>query len=143
MTELEKAARMAVNAWLDLHGMPELCKEMQALRRALEQEAQQESEAVRAAWMAGYTEGERQALEQPAQQEPKFVRNVDGVPCITLAEHKHLMRSRPQAREPLSDEQIAEIAASPAAIPGRYVYSFAFAFARAIEAAHGITGSKP
>ena len=29
-----------------------------------EQPAQQESEAVRAAWMAGYTEGEREAIEK-------------------------------------------------------------------------------
>jgi hypothetical protein len=27
-------------------------------------------------------------------QEPKFVRMVDGVPCITLAEHKHLMAAK-------------------------------------------------
>jgi hypothetical protein len=42
--------------------------------------------------------------------------------------------STPPKREPLSDEEIAEIAATPAAIPGSYVHSFA----RAIEAAHGI-----
>jgi hypothetical protein len=44
----------------------------------------------------------------------------------------------PPQRQPLTDEQIAEIAATPAAIPGSYVHSFA----RAIEAAHGITGEK-
>jgi len=27
-------------------------------------------------------------------QEPKFVRMVEGVPCITLAEHKHLMAAK-------------------------------------------------
>jgi len=41
---------------------------------------------------------------------------------------------RPQPRKPLTDEQIAEIASTPAAIVGSYVHTFA----RAIEAAHGI-----
>lgn len=46
-----------------------------------EQPAQQESEAVRAAWMTGYTEGEREAIEkeqQPAQQqEPTLQEQLD------------------------------------------------------------------
>ena len=41
---------------------------------------------------------------------------------------------RPQFRKPLTYEQIAEIASTPAAIVGSYVHTFA----RAIEAAHGI-----
>ena len=87
----------------------------------------------------------REALaEQPAQQEwpkPKFVRNVDGVPCITLVEHEYLMRSRtfPPASKPLTDAQIGAVAAdiwgSVLIAPQSYQ-----AFARAIEAAHGITG---
>lgn len=44
------------------------------------------------------------------------------------------IRDLPPQRKPLTDEQITEIAATPAAIPGSYVHSFA----RAIEAAHGI-----
>lgn len=39
-----------------------------------------------------------------------------------------------QQRKPLTDEQIAEIAATPCAVAGSYVHTFA----RAIEAAHGI-----
>ena len=46
-----------------------------------------------------------------------------------------LAREREQ-RKPLTDEEITQIAATPAAIPGSYVFSFA----RAIEAAHGIKG---
>ena len=42
MSDLEKAARMAVGAWLDPHGMPELCKAMEALSRALEKAVRQE-----------------------------------------------------------------------------------------------------
>lgn len=35
--------------------------------------------------------------------EPKFVRNVDGVPCITLVEHEYLMSNRPQpAQKPVA-----------------------------------------
>jgi len=42
-------------------------------------------------------------LEQ-TEQEPKFVRIVDGVPCITLAEHKHLMATTPpSAQRQLTD----------------------------------------
>ena len=40
----------------------------------------------------------------------------------------------PPQRKPLSDEQIAKIASTPAAVIGSYVHTFA----RAIEAAHGI-----
>jgi hypothetical protein len=32
-------------------------------------------------------------------QEPKFVRMVDGVPCITLAEHKHLIATNQAAAQ--------------------------------------------
>jgi len=39
----------------------------------------------------------KQARSAPVQ-EPKFVRMVDGVPCITLAEHKHLMATTPPAQ---------------------------------------------
>jgi hypothetical protein len=53
--------------------------------------------------------------------------------CFTCPP-KVVTTSTPPKREPLSDEEIAEIAATPAAIPGSYVHSFA----RAIEAAHGI-----
>ena len=48
-----------------------------------------------------------EAHKQPAQQEPKpkFVRNVDGVPCITLVEHEHLMRSGSKPAQPQSAER--------------------------------------
>ena len=42
----------------------------------------------------------------------------------------------PPQRKPLTDEQIAKIASTPAAVVGSYVHTFA----RAIEAAHGIKG---
>jgi hypothetical protein len=40
----------------------------------------------------------------------------------------------PPQRQPLTDEQIAQIASTPCAVVGSYVYDFA----RAIERAHGI-----
>ena len=40
----------------------------------------------------------------------------------------------PPQRKPLTDEEIAKIASTPAAVVGSYVHTFA----RAIEAAHGI-----
>ena len=42
----------------------------------------------------------------------------------------------PPQRKPLTDEQIAKIASTPAAVVGSYVHTFA----RAIESAHGIKG---
>ena len=39
-------------------------------------------------------------------------------------------------RKPLTDEEIAKIASTPAAVVGSYVHTFA----RAIEASHGIKG---
>ena len=41
-------------------------------------------------------------------------------------------------RQPLTDEEIAEIAATPCAVAGSYVHTFA----RAIERAHGIGGEE-
>jgi len=42
----------------------------------------------------------------------------------------------PTPRKPLTDEESAKIASTPAAVVGSYVHTFA----RAIERAHGITG---
>lgn len=53
MSDLEKAARMVVGAWLDPQGMPELCKAMEALRRALEQ--QPAEKPVATLWQHGET----------------------------------------------------------------------------------------
>ena len=60
-----------------------------------------------------------------------FARHIDGarnfgctIPLYTT----------PPQRKPLTDEQIAKIASTPAAVVGSYVHTFA----RAIEAAHGI-----
>ena len=47
-----------------------------------------------------------------------------------VEEMVHAPTPRPRQWQKLTDEEIAEIAATPAAIPGRYVHSFA----RAIEA---------
>jgi hypothetical protein len=41
-------------------------------------------------------------------QEPKFVRMIDGVPCIPLEEHKHLMATQPAA-QPAVQEPVAWI----------------------------------
>ena len=205
MTDLEKAARIAVGAWLDPQGMPELCKAMEALTAALEQPAQQEpldlrvlirkidAEAEAAGldtytavhngrmrllttvrhflavangylpdWLLQPAQAMRDAteqatckqplqVEQPAQQEPVAeVRLIRTGGNAGLATHivqivegyfpagTKLYTSPPAQRQPLTDEEIAEIAATPAAIPGSYVHSFA----RAIEAAHGIGEKK-
>lgn len=52
---------------------------------------------------------------------------------------KELEAQAQPAREPLTDERIAEIASTPCAVVGSYVHTFA----RAIERAHGITKEKP
>ena len=80
MSKKKEALRLALEA-LEGFKNPDLSPQdsfeqcelaITAIREALaEQPARQESEAVRAAWMAGYTEGEREAIEkeqQPAQQ---------------------------------------------------------------------------
>jgi hypothetical protein len=90
--------------------------------------------------------------EQWEPIKPKFVRNVDGVPCITLTEHEHIVKQitspahvatprvpeRPSRSDmkPLTDEQIRNIGNS---LPIEHRFH-SRAFARAIEAAHGITG---
>jgi hypothetical protein len=101
----------------------------------------------------------RAALEQPAQNEPKrewigltLVEILDSTHGLTriqkddwvatdadLIEFAHIIEAKlkekntlPQAREPLTDEQISRIW-------GSYL-SRGLEFARAIEAAHGIKG---
>lgn len=126
MTDLEKAARMVVGAWLDPHGMPELCKAMEALTAALEQPAQQESVA--------------------AQQEPVAWKHDcaalltnDVELWIDRCPHCGKPRTTQQpAQQPLTDEQIAVIAAACGGLASDFVVSVV----RAIEAAHGITGGE-
>jgi hypothetical protein len=57
---------------------------------------------------------DRPPAAQPAPvQEPKFVRVVDGVPCITLAEHKHLIATNQAAAQRewrgLTDEEFIDL----------------------------------
>ena len=79
--------------------------------------------------------------EQPAEQEPfgYFRAEPFGwTDCAPDDEGAIALYEAPQPakRVPLTDGQIAEIAATPCAVVGSYVHTFA----RAIEAAHGITG---
>jgi len=87
--------------------------------------------------------------EQPAGQEPvAYMLPRDGDDCAIFREPSSFATRyspkgwtplytapQPAKREPLTDGQIAEIAATPCAVVGSYVHTFA----RAIEAAHGIT----
>ena len=90
----------------------------------------------------------REALaEQPAQQEPKYWLWACGQHIQVSLKKPEFpdaipLYTRPQAREPLTDEQLRDITK-------RYALSLAFPcdskttpemFARAIEAAHGIKG---
>ncbi len=90
----------------------------------------------------------RERLAQP-EQEPVawgYLYFGDIIDCITPEEHARAegkytvpLYTAPQpAQQPLTDEQIKVIAATPAAIPGSYVH----AYARAIEGAHGITATR-
>ena len=87
-----------------------------ALRQAIEQAEQPESEAVRAAWLAGYTEGERYAIEQAEQAQPVALEAV--YETIIRWDEGGGKRSRralarrifdhytaPPPRQPLTDEQ--------------------------------------
>jgi hypothetical protein len=57
------------------------------------------------------SEIKRLKAEQPAPvQEPKFVRMVGGVPCITLAEHKHIMGTNTPPAQPAVQEPLGYIA---------------------------------
>jgi hypothetical protein len=109
------------------------------------QPEQEESEAVRAAWMAGYTEGEREAIEnQPAQQqEPHIgwvVRNSQGKldlltdlqidSSLEKYERLHKLYTTPPQRKPLTEEEIEVLAKKHNGI----YYDCDITFARAIEA---------
>ena len=97
------------------------------------------------AWPAGLIE--RITAAEQRIQDGHAPRRIPADPTdvdLVLAEVRYLLEGKqppfwvstspPAQRKPLTDEQITEIAATPAAIPGSYVHSFA----RAIEAAHGI-----
>ena len=81
------------------------------------------------------------AADEIVRSKPTWKRFIDGTPLANdiacwmayfALEHT---APQPAKREPLTDGQIAEIAATPCAVVGSYVHTFA----RAIEAAHGIT----
>ena len=117
MSELEKAARQALEA-LEFGGWDMTTRAITALRRALEQPAQQEP----VAWATYLGEC---AHVLWGKDRPEYPIRYE-VPLYT----------RPQAREPLTDEEIQKLAhvydnTAPWTLMG---------FARAIEAAHGIKG---
>ena len=131
MSELEKAAR-------------------QALEALVEDRAWLESDAPQAVWDKNNQANTalRRALEQPAQQEP--VARVVGYyagRCViepldpaAVMPNNMALYTRPQAREPLTDEQIHDIYDE---VARREPYNMAVTrrnIARAIEAAHGIGG---
>ena len=166
MSELEKAARQALEA-LELEDMacryekdptPEhIAKAIAALRSALEQPAQIDPSAgtqVSKVWWDGDKlmaqpiplESIYKEPEQPAQQEP--VARVVGYyagRCViepldpaAVMPNNMALYTRPQAREPLTDEQIHDIYDE---VARREPYNMAVTrrnIARAIEAAHGI-----
>ena len=117
MTTLREAAQQALEA-LDAYSWEQVDAARTALRAAL---AEPVREPVAVAlhtgtkqgikWYCELEHGTKLYTHPRAQQKPKFVRNIDGVPCITLAEHEHLMRSRPQAREwvGLTDDEFEDI----------------------------------
>lgn len=109
------------------------------------QPEQEESEAVRAAWMAGYTEGEREAIENQTaqQQEPHIgwvVRNSQGKldlltdfqidSSLEKYERLHKLYTAPQRREwvGLTAEEIKTSWIQYRAALPRYL-----CFARALE----------
>ena len=151
------------------HNIKECGEAITALRRALEQPAYPEGDVVGPCICGSWPGGKClkcPRIEQPAQQEPlvwsdeqlqmlNFLYGAgefDGVwfdekhPTEKTAFwwRKHLRRlfdTRPQAREPLSEVQIATVywgATGQSLRPQDN--ALAHKFARAIEAAHGITG---
>ena len=131
-----------------------------ALRRALEQPAQQRlhvGDSRFESWLSEYDATDRGTKQQmrdayaagmsdplvmprPAQQEPdKYLLEVECTKC-GATEQGVLTFTRPQAREPLTDEQIEQcMKQAYATVQGR---NLEHAFARAIEAAHGIGEKK-
>lgn len=94
------------------------CDAEEALRERL---AQPEQEPI--AWV--YQEG----LEALKSAKPWVVYGCDGNGAYPDGVERTPLYLAPRQWQGLTDEEIAEIAATPAAIPGAYVHSFA----RAIE----------
>ena len=161
MSELEKAARQALEALNDRASLMKWQTARDAIRQALEQPAQDGGACPTCgAWH------DDQIIKQPAQQEPvaKPRCKVAGFPypgqvCGKITVGREFCGAtpgtcqfqddtRPQAREPLTDEQIVD-AVREAGLdwhqgwtldedePNRFIQ-----FARALEAAHGIKGEK-
>ena len=131
MTKQPEALRLA--DLLESDGWPDASTELRRLHEIIGTYLEKDKEQEPVEWVD---------LLKDAQQivESKFLwkRFIDGTPLANdiacwMADFAEQHTTPPQ-RKPLTDEQIAEIAATPAAIPGSYVHSFA----RAIEAAHGI-----
>ena len=137
MNKKDEALRLALEA---LENLPEMCgieEAITAIREALaEQPAQQESEPDRVKFERHWrkTRGEKKAnreLPRHPLQPQTYIQDSANRHWVTWqAAVKSVSQLASKPWVGLTDEQIAEIAATPCAVAGSYVHTFA----RAIEA---------
>ena len=131
MTETQRAAMQAAHdalAKIKCDSLYEqdctICSAEETLRAALAEPEPAEKPA--GYWDGKFYDGGSALYEAP--QKSLFGIKYTNIPLYT----------RPQRRDPLTDDQIMQLAATPCAVPGSYAHTLA----RAIESAHGI-GAKP
>lgn len=159
-TQLEQAARLALEALESYKGFIDDAHNIEgqwhwidggdeaitALRAALEQpdrDAEQRCYCGNIFRLGVIHREDSFCDEQPAQDEPvgQLLEEIYGrgqVMWFKKPANLTMLYTRPQVREPLTDEQIKELLTTPMSVNG----VSAFAFARAIEAAHGIGEKK-
>ena len=76
----------------------------------------------------------KEALAKPDQEPVAWMNDMGTHIDLNVSGRGIPLYTTPPQRKPLTDEEIAKIASTPAAVVGSYVHTFA----RAIEAAHGI-----
>lgn len=115
-------------------------EEITALRAALAEQ----DDAIKAAWLAGYTEGEKAAWAEQDDDKADMTIKLPPLPHWCESGSPFAQQMEAYAREavrlnmaPLSDEQIKKVFDSMESAKDSPWF---MRFARAIEAAHGIKG---
>jgi len=149
-----EAMKLALDCLEDIFGKEKIdVGAINALRQAIAEAERQESDDMTIAYMSGLYDGKNKYAPQP-EQEPVAMRyDFDGYGWLYIdngsgsnwkekIKNAEPLYTTPPQRKPLTDKQIGAILEDPSIAEkhqGNWLV-LPYAYARAIEAAHGIKG---
>jgi hypothetical protein len=143
-----EAMKLALDCLEDIFGKDKIdVGAINALRQAIAEAERQESDDLTIAYMSGFHDGKNKNAPQPEQEPVEWGGDCVLGHCGSPAgcEDSNCCRANyttPPQRKPLTDKQIGAILEDPSIAEkhqGNWLV-LPYAYARAIEAAHGIKG---